>query len=117
MKKQKELYWSDVFETVCKRIESKKEMPEIIDYWLAPSYAQQVLFDAKNFKMPMVNLDFGGNEGIYVDYFIDNVRFGCIKTLSANKAAMEIMGKLIGTFNFELSQYAWELERQKEEAL
>lgn len=70
------------------------------------------------------NLDYGGNEGIYIDlwieYYQDNKKvlngLGTIKTLREDREGMQIMGKLLADFiaeerdyvNANLDDFTWE---------
>jgi len=93
-------------------IEEKGLKPDIIDYALASTTETEITSSCISVKN---NLDWGGNEGIYLDLSlqifddwsekIEIVSLGTIKTLYEDAEAMSIMGTLLGNLIWEVSEY------------
>ena len=88
----------------------------IMDYFLSEDYKVQELSDYE-FGF-LVKLNFGGNEGIYLDCYIEGcfresnaerkterLSCGTFKTLDDSLDAMKIMGELAGSLTYFASQY------------
>lgn len=110
----------ELFDRVHGILKEKNLIPEILDYSLAthrPVPVKTYEFDLKS------NLNYGGNEGIYLDLWIDcNVEgeikkfgLGTYKTLLTNEEAMHIMAKLLADWiiteydyvNSHLDDFTW----------
>ena len=102
-------------------LKEKNKLPAILDYGLAASNPVPIRtyqFDLKH------NLAYGGNEGIYLDlwieYFVNDERhissLGTFKTLDESGEAMHIMATLLADFileeyayvNANLDDFTWE---------
>ena len=110
-----------LFDTICKILKEKGKLPDILDYGLAthnPVPITNYEYDLKN------NLDYGGNEGIYLDLWIEYTAegkkcasgLGTFKTLRADDESMHIMAVLLADFiieecayvNANLDDFTWE---------
>lgn len=101
---------AEYFELICKILEEKGMMPDILDYAL-PDYNPKDMitceFDLRS------NLDYGGSEGIYlnlwISYEVDGEKasagIGTFKTLRTDREAMRIMGALLADFIVEQHSY------------
>ena len=105
---------------------------QIMDYFLPESYRVKEL---SNYEFDFIaKVRFGGNEGIYIDCYIDGcfdenidepqrLHCGTFKTLADNLSAMKIMGELTGTLTYyaddylnrELDRYTPTYQREAEE--
>ncbi len=91
-------------------LEGKNKLPDILDYGIATNHPVPIRTYEFNLKS---NLAYGGNEGIYLDlwieYFVDGERrvngIGTFKTLDKNNEAMHIMAGLLADFIIEESVY------------
>lgn len=111
----------ELFDKICDILKEKDLMPGILDYALAthdPVPITTYEFDLRN------NLGYGGNEGIYVDLWIEYYQdgktqrkeIGTFKTLGENREDMHIMGRLLADFiveeysyvNSNLDDFTWE---------
>lgn len=101
---------AEFFTKICSILDGKGIMPGILDY--AIPVHNPVLITTSGFSFKN-NLDYGSNEGIYLDIWITfdkgggNVQkgLGTFKTLLEDSAAMETMGKLLAGFIVEGYQY------------
>lgn len=112
----------EYFEIICNLLSEKGKMPEnILDYKLSTSNATPMKTYEFNLKN---NLDYGGNEGIYLVLWIE-VRenrekqlypLGTFKTLREDAESMHIMANLLADFlieertyvNEHLDDFTWE---------
>lgn len=121
MARKRPMTTEELFDIICKILKEKGRLPDILDYGLAthnPVPITNYEYDLKN------NLDYGGNEGIYLDlwieYTVDEKRcannLGTFKTLSTDDEAMHIMAALLADFiieeyryvNANLDDFTWE---------
>lgn len=121
MTRKRPMTTEELFDIICKILKEKGRLPDILDYGLAthnPVPITNYEYDLKN------NLDYGGNEGIYLDlwieYTVDEKRcannLGTFKTLSTDDEAMHIMAALLADFiieeyryvNANLDDFTWE---------
>lgn len=94
---------AEFFTKICDILNDKGIMPGILDYAI-PAH-NPVLITTSGFSFRN-NLDYGSNEGIYLDIWITfdkggrNVQkgLGTFKTLLEDGTAMETMGKLLAGF-------------------
>lgn len=111
----------ELFDTICKILKEKGKMPDILDYGLATHSPVPIT----NYEYGLRNkLDYGGNEGIYLDLWIEYIAdgkrcaddLGTFKTLSTDDEAMHIMANLLADFiieeyayvNANLDDFTWE---------
>lgn len=110
MARKRPMTTEGLFDNICKILKEKGKLPDILDYGLAthnPVLITNYEYDLKN------NLDYGGNEGIYLDlwieYTVDGKRcanaLGTFKTLRTDDGAMHIMAVLLA--NFIIEEYAY----------
>lgn len=118
---KKPMTTEEFFNKICSILKEKNLMPDILDYALAthdPVPMTTYEFDLRN------NLGYGGNEGIYIDlwieYYQDGKRIkselGTIKTLCEDNEGMHMMGRLLADFiieeyayvNSNLDDFTWE---------
>ena len=111
----------EFFEKINSILIEKSKIPDILDYSLATSNPIPIRtyeFDLRN------SLDYGGNEGIYLDlwieYLVENEKrraaIGTYKTLYEDDNAMHIMASLLADFiieeysyvNKNLDDFTWE---------
>ena len=100
-----------LFNEIIKIIKEKGVFPDIIDYAIP---CDEVLIDTPEFYITN-GLDYGGSEGIYLDLYLNfydaerreqrNVRFGCIKTLYDDAAAMHTMANLLADIMVASREY------------
>lgn len=105
---------AEFFDLIMKIIEDKGLVPDglCLDYALATSELKDGDLDTYAFDVQS-NLDFGGNEGIYIDLGIWRYRdgkrviepLGTIKTLDESDDAMRLMGSLLGSLVAEIRHY------------
>lgn len=112
---------AELFDTICKILEEKGKMPDILDYGLVTHSPVPIT----NYEYGLKNkLDYGGNEGIYLDLWIEYIAdgkrcandLGTFKTLSTDDEAMHIMANLLADFiieeyayvNANLDDFTWE---------
>ena len=56
----------EFFDTITEKVlDEHPDIKEIIDYFLASSHEQEIRSDQFS---PEINIDYGGNEGIYLDF-------------------------------------------------
>lgn len=96
----------ELFNKIYGTLKEKGSLPDILDYGLATHNSVPITnyeFDLKN------NLNYGGNEGIYLDLWIGYYEggkmqqkgLGTFKTLSTDNEAMHIMAALLADFIIE----------------
>ena len=121
MARKRPMTTEGLFDTICKILKGKGKLPDILDYGLAthnPVPITNYEYDLKN------NLAYGGNEGIYLDLWIECTAegkkcandLGTFKTLRTNDEAMHIMAALLADFiieeysylNENLDDFTWE---------
>ena len=103
---------SELFEKICEILKQKNIMPDILDYALSDSRSKEIKKYEFDFKL---FLDYGSNEGIYLDCCIKGdigidgedkwYALGTFKTLREDSEAMYIMAKLYADFIMEGSRY------------
>ena len=94
----------EFFDTITEKVlDAHPDIKEIIDYSLASSSEQEIRSDQFS---PEISIDYGGNEGIYLDFRIrgnlsgnpgqadETIHIGSVKTLCESDDAMYLMGKL-----------------------
>lgn len=100
---KKPMNTDEFFDKINGLLEEKNVLPDILDYGLATHSPVQMVtyeFDLRN------NLFYGGNEGIYLDlwieFYLDGKKeqhgLGTYKTLSEDDEGMRIMAKLLADF-------------------
>ncbi len=118
---KKPMTTAELYEKICSILKEQGKMPDILDYGLAtyrPVPITNYEFDLKS------NLNYGGNEGIYLDLWIEYYEgkqkqqkgLGTFKTLSTENEAMHIMAALLADFiigeyayvNTNLDDFTWE---------
>lgn len=111
----------ELFNKIYGILKEKGSLPDILDYGLATHNSVPITnyeFDLKN------NLNYGGNEGIYLDLWIGYYEggklqqkgLGTFKTLSTDNEAMHIMAALLADCTIEeyayvnanLDDFTWE---------
>lgn len=104
----------EMFNDLIQTIKAKGGYPEHLDYAI-PS--EKVILESSEI-VPKLNLDYGGNEGIYLDIALavrDDwgrsdaekiIRLGTCKTLDTSEAAMLDMSKMLGLFIVGIYDYA-----------
>lgn len=102
----------EYFYTICSIMRRKGKMPDdILDYSLPSASPEPIAtyrFDLRH------HLGYGGNEGIYLDFWIEYSecgqkrisRIGTFKTLREDDEAMYIMATLLASFIVEEYSYA-----------
>lgn len=100
----------ELFQKIRDILKEKGRLPDILDYGLAtdkPISIRNCDFELKN------NLDYGDNEGIYLNLWIvpfedgekRNCGLGIFKTLDRSDEAMHIMADLLADFIIETTSY------------
>ncbi len=104
---------SELFDTIVGKLKDKGRLPEILDYHIGSHNPQLIPY----YEYRLENsLNFGGNEGIYLDLSIKlwlpekdikevTYHLGTFKTLCHDAEAMRTMGALLGDFVFETSDF------------
>ncbi len=111
MAKKRPMTTEELFDTINGILEEKGKLPNILDYGIATHNPVSITNYAYSLKN---NLDYGENEGIYLDLWIEYATDGkkCInglgtfKTLSTDDEAMHIMAALLADFIIEEYAYA-----------
>lgn len=109
-KKEMPMTTAELFNRICNVLKDKGLMPDILDYGLETHQPAPVMtyeFDLKN------SLQYGGNEGIYLTFWIEcsekgekkHYGLGTFKTLREDKEAMHIMAGLLADFIVEEYEY------------
>ena len=121
MARKRPMTTEGLFDTICKILKEKGKLPDILDYGLATHSPVSIT----NYEYGLKNkLDYGGNEGIYLDlwieYTVDGKRcangLGTFKTLRTDDEAIHIMAALLADFiieeyayvNANLDDFTWE---------
>lgn len=101
-----------LFDKVIEILKKQGKLPNLLDYNLHEHNLKE--FSDYQFNVGYM-LDYGGNEGIYLDVFVKGicdetqntiiVPLGIFKTLQTSEEAMVEMGKLAGHFTYALSKY------------
>ena len=110
----------EFFNKICGVLKERGMMPDILDYALAayePAPMKTYEYSIRN------KLDYGGNEGIYLDLWIEHYEdnkkcindVGTFKTLREDDEAMHIMANLLADFvieerrfvNANLDDFTW----------
>ena len=121
MARKRPMTTEGLFDTICKILKEKGKLPDILDYGLATHSPVSIT----NYEYGLKNkLDYGGNEGIYLDLWIEYIAegkkcangLGTFKTLRADDEAMHIMAALLADFiieeyayvNANLDDFTWE---------
>ena len=111
----------EYFETIYNILSKQGKIPDILDYKLSTSNAVPI----KTYEFSVGNnLDYGSNEGIYLDLWIElygkkekqRYRLGTFKTLRIDREAMHKMADLLANFlieqriyeNKHLDDFTWE---------
>ncbi len=112
---------AEYFRLLCNRLRAKGQMPDdILDYALAAHNPAPIRTCEFNIRS---NLDYGVNEGIYLDVSIESFedgqrecrRLGTFKTLDESAEAMRTMARLLADFivedrayvNSHLDDFTW----------
>ena len=103
----------ELFSRICGRLKTKGRMPDILDYGLAARDTLPVTTAEFGLKS---SLDYGGNEGIYLDLWVElptdggkeTGRLGTFKTLDEGEEAMHTMAALLADFIIEKYAYVRE---------
>ena len=121
MARKRPMTTEELFDIICKILKEKGRLPDILDYGLATHSPVPIT----NYEYSLRNkLDYGGNEGIYLDLWIEYIAegkkcangLGTFKTLRADDEAMHIMAALLADFiieeyayvNANLDDFTWE---------
>lgn len=107
---EKSMTTGELFSRIQDILKEKGRLPDILDYGLPthhPTPIRTYQFELKN------NLDYGSNEGIYLDlwieYYSDNEKraygLGTFKTLDSSDEAMHLMAGLLADFIIEEKAY------------
>ena len=108
---KKEIYTNEkLFTTIINILKEKELLPDILDYYLADHHSTHILTCEWD---TVCNLNFGGNEGIYLDVYaegnignnVEKIRLGTFKTLYENREAFYIMAKLEADFIIETRDF------------
>ena len=110
MARKRPMTTEELFNRINVILKEKGKLPDILDYGLATHSPVSIT----NYEYGLKNkLDYGGNEGIYLDMWIeytaDGTRcangLGTFKTLRTDDEAMHIMAALLADFIIE--EYAY----------
>ena len=102
---------AEFFNLIIDRVEDAGLLPDIIDY----SLPTRDIYPIRTYEYFIKNrLDFGGNEGIYLNLWMEmrengewvKLDLGTIKTLGETREDMEKMGKLLADFMYEANKFA-----------
>ena len=121
MARKRPMTTEELFNMVSGILKEKGKLPDILDYGLATHSPVAI----KNYEYGLKNkLDYGGNEGIYLDMWIEYTAegkkcasgLGTFKTLRTDDEAMHIMAALLADFiieeyayvNANLDDFTWE---------
>ena len=121
MARKRPMTTEGLFDTICKILKEKGKLPDILDYGLATHSPVSIT----NYEYGLKNkLDYGGNEGIYLDLWIEYTAegkkcangLGTFKTLRTDDEAIHIMAALLADFiieeyayvNANLDDFTWE---------
>lgn len=111
----------ELFNRIQGILKEKGKFPDILDYGLATHRPVPITNYEFNLKS---NLNYGGNEGIYLDLWIEYYKggqkqqkgIGTFKTLDTDNEAMHVMAALLADFiieeyayvNANLDDFTWE---------
>ncbi len=110
MAKKRPMTTEELFNRINGILKEKGKLPDILDYGLATHSPVSIT----NYEYGLRNkLDYGGNEGIYLDLWIEYIAdgkrcandLGTFKTLITDDEAMHIMANLLADFIIE--EYAY----------
>ncbi len=110
MARKRPMTTEELFNRINGVLKEKGKLPDILDYGLATHSPVPIT----NYEYGLKNkLDYGGNEGIYLDLWIEYIAdgkrcandLGTFKTLSTDDEAMHIMANLLADFIIE--EYAY----------
>lgn len=101
---------AELFQKVCGILKEKGMMPDILDYGLPTNSPEPIITYAFDIRS---NLGYGGNEGIYLDLWIEFYEknkkickdLGTFKTLDTGRDAMHTMAGLLADFIVEEYDY------------
>lgn len=116
MSEERRYPWTttELFLKICDNLKEKGLLPEILDHALPTS--SQMRICTEEFRLRN-NLDYGGNEGIYLDVYLElrdtngkteSKGLGTFKTLDTSHNAMHTMSNLLADFLLELNAFAQE---------
>ena len=121
MARKRPMTTEELFDIICEILKEKGKLPDILDYGLATHNPVPIT----NYEYGLRSkLDYGGNEGIYLDLWIEYTvdgkgcpsGLGTFKTLRTDDEAMHIMAALLADFiieeyayvNANLDDFTWE---------
>lgn len=121
MARKRPMTTEELFDIICEILKEKGKLPDILDYGLATHNPVPIT----NYEYGLRSkLDYGGNEGIYLDLWIEYTAdgkgcpsgLGTFKTLRTDDEAMHIMAALLADFiieeyayvNANLDDFTWE---------
>ncbi len=119
MARKRQMTTEELFNRINGILKEKGKLPDILDYGLATHNPVPIT----NYEYGLRSkLDYGGNEGIYLDlwmeYTVDGKRcardLGTFKTLSTDDEAMHIMAALLADFIIEEYAYVTRIENYPE---
>lgn len=98
---------ADLFRILWNKLKEERGVPEIIDYALADEIHS---FPVDTYEVSLRNnLDYGGNEGIYLDLRLylhgEEKPFATIKTLDESRDGMVAMGTILADFVIIFRKY------------
>ena len=121
MARKRPMTTEELFNRIDSILKEKCKLPDILDYGLATHNPVPIT----NYEYGLRNkLDYGGNEGIYLDLWVEYTAggkrcvsgLGTFKTLRTDDEAMHIMAALLADFiieeyayvNANLDDFTWE---------
>ena len=121
MARKRPMTTEELFDIICEILKEKGKLPDILDYGLATHNPVPITNHEYGLRS---KLDYGGNEGIYLDLWIEYTAdgkgcpsgLGTFKTLRTDDEAMHIMAALLADFiieeyayvNANLDDFTWE---------
>ena len=104
---------AELFDIICKRLEEKNLIPDILDYY-RENFLEVKEFNYYGFNV-VGSLTFGSNEGMYLGMYaegyisnkkdIETVSLGTFKTLGADHETCITMGNLMSEFIWESHEF------------